>query len=128
MNSNQYPAQPKANLQTSRELFRFDWKKLIEKGLAPNKQNEFSKIKCDIDRFQGNLDYFGQVDRDNRTVPDGIGLIVDKEGEIIEGGFKNGNFGPIYRQINSLYSNVVDINIYYTHPDSQQTYNIKLQH
>ena len=93
MGCNEYPKEPKPNLQISRERFKFDYKKLIENGLAPNIQNEFAAIQCHIENFQSNLEYFGQVDPDDGDVPDGIGMIVDKEGEIIEGGFKNGKFG-----------------------------------
>jgi len=70
------------------------------------------------------LDYYGQVNTAAGQMPDGIGIAVDKEGEIIEGGFTNGNFGNLYRQIYSLYDST-DHRIHYITSDGRE-YNVKL--
>ena len=73
-----------------RERYPFDIKKLLEDKLVPHRPNEFFNIKCKINGFP--YEYFGQVDPTGE-IPDGVGVAIDKEGDILEGGFENGKFG-----------------------------------
>jgi len=51
--------------------------------------NPFATIKGT--QFDGELcDYYGQVDRKTLSIPNGLGIVVDNQRNLMEGGFENG--------------------------------------
>ena len=63
---------------------------LLTEELVPSRPlNPFAIIKNV--QIKGYLyDYYGQVNKTNNRVPDGVGVAIRRDGVLIEGGFKYG--------------------------------------
>ena len=95
MAASTYPCEPKEKTKACREHYLFDYSKLLSEGLLPyHPLNDFETlrgIKLGIIYY----DYFGQIDKETGSKPEGVGVAVStdnsfKKSIIVEGGFKDG--------------------------------------
>ena len=94
----EYPKPPVENAEKSRMLHRLDYVALLKDGLLPFKTGNTIKEIPDIEVDGVLCQYYGQVDRETFTKPDGIGLVVNQHGFIMEGHFNDGVLEPTCRE------------------------------
>ena len=92
-----YPKPPHENAEKSRRFHKLNYVELLKDNLLPFKVLNTIKQIPDIDIDGHICQYYGQVDRETFTKPDGIGLVVNEHGFIQEGHFNDGNFEPTCR-------------------------------
>ena len=85
-----YPAEPEGQQKEMREKNQLHYEQLIKDGLISYfPDNPFATIHGI--QFDGELcEYYGQVDRKTSRIPNGLGLVVDSQRNLWEGGFENG--------------------------------------
>ena len=86
----QYPTDPDPQQRELREKNHLDYERLINDGFITYfPDNPFATIRGI--QFDGELcDYYGQVDRRTLRIPNGVGIAIDNQRNLMEGGFECG--------------------------------------